>query len=519
MENKNIDIGIRKHLSNWLYPQALLIWLLITVGFPALYYIIEINQQKRSTNIYAQELSEKFQDVISEAPTRWKYQKDKYKQIISSDLLLRSGVATIEVLDETGRAIADYKHRTQQANKWWNKNAPVGSAPIILNNRKIATVQIRLPQTDILKVTLAFFILSTIVGTSLVFLVYSIPVNFVGQMEGQLQSLIRKIQSSQAQSDRLRVIAQNSEQRFRDLVQGVDAIVWEADAVNYQFTFVSQQAEKLLGYPVEDWLTNADFHRKYIYPDDRLQVANHYLLATSEAKEQVVEYRAIAADGRVLWLRDLVQVVKNKAGMVQLLRGVMTDITKYKHAEEQLQHDAFHDVLTGLPNRALFMHRLGQVVELAKRNQNYLFAVLFLDLDRFKVINDSLGHKVGDQLLIEISRRLEMCIRSCDTVARHGGDEFVILLEDIKNVKDATYVAERIQQELVLPLNLSGHEVFAATSIGITLSTTGYNQPENLLRDADTAMYHAKSLGASRYQVFDTSMHTQAVAMLQLERY
>lgn len=517
METQNRDIGIKKRLANWLYPQAVLIWLLISVGFPAIYYIIAINQQKRSTTVYAQEVSEKFQNVIIEAPARWKYQKDKYNQIISDDLLLRSGVATIHVLDETGRPIADYEHRTEQDNKWWNHSAPLGSAPIILNNRKIATVQIKLPQSDILKFTLGFFILSAIVGTSLVFLIYSIPINFVGKMEGQLQNLIKKIQSSQAESDRLRVIAQVSEQRFRALVQGVDAIVWEADAVNYQFMFVSQQAEEILGYPLEDWLTNADFHTKYIYPDDRLQVANHYLLATSEAKQQVVEYRAIAANGRMLWLRDLVQVVKNEAGTVRLLRGVMVDITKFKHAEEQLRHDAFHDVLTGLPNRALFMHRLGQVAELAKRNQDYLFAVLFLDLDRFKVVNDSLGHKVGDQLLIEISRRLEMCIRSCDTVARHGGDEFVILLEDIKNVSDATYVAERIQQELVLPLNLSGHQVFAATSIGIALSTTGYDQPENLLRDADTAMYHAKSLGRGSYQVFDTSMHTQAVAMLQME--
>lgn len=516
MEDKNRDIGIGKRLSNWLYPQALLIWLLVSVGFPALYYIIETNQQKRSTTIYAQELSEKLENVILEAPTKWKSQKDKYNRIISSDLLLRSGVATIQVLDKTGQSIAAYEHRTEQANKWWNQNAPLGSAPIILNNRKIGTVQIRLPQTDTLKVTLAFLILSTIVSTLEAFLI-SAPVRFVKDMEAQLQSLIKNIQSSHTESNRLRVIAQISEQRFRELLQGMGAIAWEADAVNYKFTFVSQQAEKILGYPVEEWLTNTDFHTKYIHPDDRLQVTNAYLSARSQSKQQVIEYRVITADGRVLWLRDLVQVVKNKAGIVQLLRGVMTDITKYKHAEEQLQHDAFHDVLTGLPNRALFMHRLGQVVELAKRSQDYLFAVLFLDLDRFKVINDSLGHKVGDQLLIEISRRLEICIRSCDTVARHGGDEFVILLEDIKNVKDAIYVAERIQQELALPLNLSGHDVFAATSIGIALSTAGFNQPENLLRDADTAMYHAKSLGRSRHQVFDISMHTQAVAMLQLE--
>lgn len=516
MENQEPTIGLRQHLAKRLYPVALLIWLLISVGFPAIYYIIGSDQQKRSATIYAEELSGKFQDIIRDTPAQWKDQKYKYDQILSDDLLLRSGVVSIQIVDETGQPIADYAHRTEQANKWWNQNAPLGAAPIILNNRKIATVEIRLPQTYILKVTLAFFILSSIVGTSLVFLVYSFPVSFIGEMEEQSQNLIKKIQNSQAESDRLRVVAQASEQRFRDLVQGVDAIVWEADVANYQFTFVSQQAEELLGYPVEQWLTYTDFHTKYIHPDDREKVVKLYQLAITEAKEQVIEYRAISADGRALWLRDILQVV-NEAGQAPLLRGVMVDITKFKHAEEQLRHDALHDVLTGLPNRALFMNRLGQVVELAKRKQDYLFAVLFLDLDRFKVINDTLGHKVGDQLLIEISRRLEICIRSCDTVARLGGDEFVILLEDIKNISDATYVAERIQQELTLPINLSGHEVFAGTSIGITLSTTSYTRPEALLRDADTAMYHAKSLGRNRYQVFDPIMHTEAVAMLQIE--
>lgn len=517
MESQEQKIGLRQRLAKRLYPVALLIWLLISVGFPAIYYIIGVDQQKRSATIYAEELSEKFQDIILDTSAHWKEQKHKYDQILSDDLLLRDGVVIIHVLDETGQPIADYEHRTKQAGKWWNQNAPLGSAPIIFNNRKIATVQIRLPQTDILKVTLAFLILSTIIGTSLVFLVYSFPVSFIGEMEEQIENLIKKIQSSQAQSDRLRAAAEASEQRFRDLLQGVDAIVWEADIANYQFTFISQQAEELLGYPIEQWLTYTDFQTKYIHPDDREEVIKLYQLAITEAKEQVIEYRAIAADGRVLWLRDLLQVVKNEAGQPSLLRGVMVDITNFKHSEEQLRHKALHDVLTGLPNRALFMNRLGQVVEVAKRKQDYLFAVLFLDLDRFKVINDTLGHKIGDQLLIEISRRLEMCIRSCDTVARLGGDEFVILLEDIKNISDATYVAERIQQELALPLNLSGHEVFAGTSIGIALSKTGYDRPEALLRDADTAMYHAKSLGRTRYQVFDPTMHTEAVTMLQIE--
>lgn len=190
---------------------------------------------------------------------------------------------------------------------------------------------------------------------------------------------------------------------------------------------------------------------------------------------------------------------------------------KRQRAEEQLIHHAFHDVLTDLPNRALFMNRLGHAVSLAKRREDYLFAVLFVDLDRFKVINDSLGHMAGDQLLVAIASRLKKCLRPGDTVARLGGDEFTILLEDIKDARQAASVAERIQMELALPFNLSGHEVFSTASIGIALSTISYEHPEDLLRDANTAMHRAKELGRARHEVFGIDMHIQAVMLLQLE--
>jgi len=225
---------------------------------------------------------------------------------------------------------------------------------------------------------------------------------------------------------------------------------------------------------------------------------------------------------------------------------VIRDITDRKQAEEQLLHNAFYDALTGLPNRALFMDRLGHAVERANRRGNYCFAVLFLDLDRFKVVNDSLGHTMGDQLLIAIAERLQRAVRPGDTVARLGGDEFTILLDDIKDISDAVSVAERIQGALQQPFNLSGHEVFTSASIGITLSTgilnavglshlldstredvlprtattlvsTQYRHPQDLLRDADIAMYRAKSRGKARHEIFDTSMRVQAVSLLQLE--
>ncbi|MGL5879283.1 MAG: putative bifunctional diguanylate cyclase/phosphodiesterase, partial [Xenococcaceae cyanobacterium] len=183
----------------------------------------------------------------------------------------------------------------------------------------------------------------------------------------------------------------------------------------------------------------------------------------------------------------------------------------------QLQHDAFHDSLTNLPNRAWLMRMLDHAIKLAQRHQNYLYAVLFLDLDRFKIVNDSLGHLVGDELLLRVAEKLRSCVRACDTVARFGGDEFAILLEEMDDPQEATIVAQRIQEALGEPFQLRDYEVCTGTSIGIALSTMGYQQPDELLRDADAAMYQAKSQGKGRYVIFDRGMQTQAISALQIE--
>lgn len=188
-----------------------------------------------------------------------------------------------------------------------------------------------------------------------------------------------------------------------------------------------------------------------------------------------------------------------------------------EESKDHFRHAAFHDALTGLPNRALLTEHIKLAIERPRGRDEQLFAVLFLDLDRFKNINDSLGHIAGDQLLTATARCLEECMRPMDTVARLGGDEFAILLDGIESQDHAVLVADRIQQALTRPFNLNGHEVFITTSIGITLSNGGYGDPENVLRDADTAMYRAKEGGKARFEVFDSSMHSHAVALLQLE--
>jgi len=208
---------------------------------------------------------------------------------------------------------------------------------------------------------------------------------------------------------------------------------------------------------------------------------------------------------------------KVKRGKDFSFTGIIRDISARVAMEEELRHNAFYDSLTQLPNRTLFRERIAESLRQSKRKK-VLFAVLFLDLDRFKMINDSLGHQAGDDLLVALSKRLTRCVRACDTVSRLGGDEMGILLNDIVDVGDATIVAERILKFIKKPFSIEGHQFVCTTSIGIALSGSGYDAPEPLLRDADIAMYRAKVGGRARYEIFDASMRAKIRDHQQLER-
>jgi len=323
------------------------------------------------------------------------------------------------------------------------------------------------------------------------------------------------------------VALQQSEQRFRAIFENVAIGIGLTDSEG-RHVEVNPAWQKILGYSNEE-LSRMSF-TEFTYPDDvAADVELYKELLAGRRDHYQMEKRYICKSGQLAWGRLTVSLIRGSSNETQLAIATIENITERKRVEDKLQHNVLHDVLTNLPNRALFLQRLetaleptqrsaggssGGALPQAQRQAGYLFAVLFLDLDRFKNINDSLGHLVGDRLLIAIAQKLAAILRPGDTVARLGGDEFAILLEDIKHVSDATRIAERIQQQLSLPLNLDGHEVFTTVSIGIALSTHGYSNAEEILRDADTAMYRAKGLGKARYEIFNKAMHERVFTVL-----
>jgi len=279
---------------------------------------------------------------------------------------------------------------------------------------------------------------------------------------------------------------------------------------------VNQSLCRLLGYSQRE-LMSMDY-LDVLHPSDlSAALASFTNLLRGRIPSCQMEKRYLSKSGEEVWGLWSASLAKEAHAKTPNLIFQIQDISDRKRAEETLHHDAFHDRLTGLPNRALFMDHLKLAIARLQRRENQMFAVLYIDLDRFKIVNDSLGHMVGDELLIGIARRLEHCLRPGDTIARLGGDEFTVLLEDIGDGDVIKPIAERIQKELAAPFSLSGREVFTTISMGIALSSKEYARPEDILRDADTAMYRAKSLGKDRHEIFDTQMHSQAIKLLQLE--
>ncbi|MDJ0718661.1 MAG: EAL domain-containing protein [Prochloraceae cyanobacterium] len=270
---------------------------------------------------------------------------------------------------------------------------------------------------------------------------------------------------------------------------------------------VNPATSNLLGYSESELIGKS---LKLIWADEALDIQ------TSVPNFSEVTY--LTKEGKKIPIAFSSSTLQNQRGEIEGLVCLGRDITEKKQAEEKLRYQANYDSLTGLPNRSFFLDKLKKLFELGRTTgQEEMFAVLFLDLDGFKKINDSLGHLVGDELLITFTRRLKECLRREDTLARLGGDEFAILVENIQQLRDAINVADRIFRELDKPFRLQRRELFISVSIGIAPSTNNYDQVENFLRDADTAMYHAKAAGKARYTVFQPQMYKDALTTLELE--
>lgn len=301
-----------------------------------------------------------------------------------------------------------------------------------------------------------------------------------------------------------------SEERYALAALGSHDGLWDWNLKTNEVYF-SDRWKSTLGLNEEekDSFRHLDRWIQRIHPEDlerfRSKMRDH-LKAIAPYFES--EYRIRHRDGTYFWVLCRGLAVRNAQGQPYRMAGSQTDLSN---------HRILYDQLTGLSNRTLFIDQLERALKRLKRQPDYLFAVIFLDCDRFKVINDSLGHLAGDRLLIQVAQRLLRCLRPGDVVARLGGDEFAILLENINDVSDATRVAQRINQDLMQPFSVMGHVVYISASIGIAFNSQNCQQPEDLLRNADTAMYRAKALGKARYEVFDTTMRAQAQARLQLE--
>ena len=298
--------------------------------------------------------------------------------------------------------------------------------------------------------------------------------------------------------------------RFHDLVARLNAIVWEADAEQYRMTFVSDKCRELLGYEPSEWLTEPEFWERHLHPEDRDLAIALTDAAVRDGRPVALEYRFLTANGEYRWMSDVIGIA-TEPGKGRRLIGVMIDITERKSLEGRLAHLAFHDGLTRLPNRTLLERHLEE--RLPRLGDN--LAVLFIDLDDFKTINDSLGHAAGDELLVQVARRLSAETRGDDLVARLGGDEFVVAVATAERAVTLA-LAERLLRTIRRPYRVRGRAVSTRASIGIVFAN-GHSDAETLLRDADLAMYRAKEAGKGRVAVFDTSMHVEAVERLDLE--
>ncbi|MFN7085279.1 MAG: PAS domain S-box protein, partial [Burkholderiales bacterium] len=317
-------------------------------------------------------------------------------------------------------------------------------------------------------------------------------------------------------SDRKRAVTalRESEEKFRQLADNIPEVFWIADIGMRELLYLSPLYEKVTGMPVAKAMKHPHRCLEIVHPEDRGRVR--------EARRALphgiynIEYRVMCPDGSLRWVHDQAYPVRDGNGNIYRIAGIAADITQRKAAEERLVYLAHYDDLTGLPNRVLFRDRLEQTLAQARR-RNWLVGVMMLDLDRFKVTNDSLGHSFGDSLLKQVAARLQQCVRVGDTVGRFGGDEFGIVLNDLGNAADARLVAQKVLETFSAPFPIERDEVYITASIGISMYPMDSDDLEVLIKSADTALHRAKDAGRNNFQFYTAEMNARILHRMNME--
>lgn len=327
------------------------------------------------------------------------------------------------------------------------------------------------------------------------------------------QFIFRDISERRASEAALR----DSQERLNGILASIRDVVWSFSPDWSRLHYMNDSAERVFGHPVQAFAQRPRLWLECVHPQDRSSYERAIAGLSAAHPYWDIEFRIIAADGTVRWLHCRGRMVIDSSGTAQRIDGVATDISERKLAEQQVQTLAYYDSVTKLPNRALLHDRLGQALPVAMRTERKV-ALLFMDLDNFKNINDSLGHQIGDQLLRAIADRLLHCVREEDTVARIGGDEFLIVLPDIDRANQAVSVAEKVLTAIARPFALSEHQIHSTTSIGISIYPDDAADPQELIRHADSALYQAKALGRNTYQFFTAELNYQITRSSDIER-
>ena len=291
---------------------------------------------------------------------------------------------------------------------------------------------------------------------------------------------------------------------------------WDWDVVNRNL-YWSDEIFELIGVEKGRYRTNNATYLSTLYEDDKERVLQATHNSLQYGTPYSIEHRVKRSDGKLQYIAQDAELIFNKRGEVVRMRGIMQDITERYLAHQKIQHQAYHDALTGLPNRLLFQDRLNHALQLSARSQVDV-AILFIDLDRFKAINDTLGHKIGDEFLRQVSENLRHCVRASDTLARLGGDEFALIVENVGSESEVTLVADKLIKAIACPVQVEGHDLFPSGSVGISMTREDSTDRDQLIREADVAMYHAKELGGSQYFFYSENMQMRVNESLSIER-